>query len=92
VKTRLQSLQLLKMAHHFDLRTVLEGKRTPLKKSRPAVTAQQGRILYWKKINVGLTVLLFMTLLPQALFALVGCHFMAFALFTTWHSALLYLV
>ena len=38
-----------------------------------------------------LPVLLFMTLLPQTLFAFVGRHFMAFTLLTTRHCALRYL-
>jgi len=30
---------------------------------------------------------LFMTVLPQAFFPLVGCHFMAFSFLSAWHFA-----
>jgi len=54
-----------------------------------AVGAERSRLL--PQPQASLTMLLFMSHLSQAFFALVGRHFMAFALFAAGHSALRYL-
>ena len=55
------------------------------------LTAELAALRLLTPVKLGLTLLLLVTLLSQALFALVGRHLVAFALLTTWHCALLYL-
>ena len=75
--------------------TVLQGRTDLLKKTALLKTLNRAadlvRLANPHTTLRNLPVLLFMTHLPQALFALVGRHFMAFALLTTWHCALRYL-
>ena len=95
MKTTLRSFRLSLTAQRFDRITVSSGLEILLRKKRPAVTAQQGCIHRCNGASQldksDLPVLLFVTLLPQTLFAFVGRHFMTFSLLTTRHCALRYL-
>ena len=57
----------------------------------PVLTTELAALRVLTPVKMGLTVLLFMALLPQALFALVRRHFVALTLLTTRHDALPYL-